>query len=82
MKNTIRINFEFPKKEYPFLKMMCAERGVSLREFATELLVQAIEEYEDHKLSRKARKRLKEMKPEDIISFDQAAKEAGWKKHD
>lgn len=78
MKTTVRLNFEFPREEYPFLKMLCAEKGVSLREFATELLMQAIEEYEDRILARKARKRLKEINKDDNISFDEAKKLAGW----
>jgi hypothetical protein len=79
MKNTVRLNFEFPKREYPYLKMLCAEKGISFREFATELLLKAIEEYEDHRLGKKARKRLKEMNPKDQIPFDQACDLAGWK---
>ncbi len=82
MKNTVRLNFEFPREEYPYLKMMCAEKGMSFRELATELLFNAIEEYEDRKLSKRARKRLKEMSPKDNISFDKALKESGWKDRD
>jgi len=78
MKNTVRLNFEFPKKAYPYLKLVCAEQGVSLKEFATELLLKAIEEYEDHMLSKKARKRLKMIDPNHLIPFDEACKLAGW----
>jgi hypothetical protein len=79
MKDTIRLNFDFPRGEYPYLKLMCAERGISFRELATELLFEALEEYEDRKLGRRARKRLKELNPKDNIPFDEAIKEAGWK---
>ena len=78
MKETVRLNFEFPKKEYPFLKMICAEKGQSFKEFATDLLLRAIEEYEDRRLARKARKRLKELDEKDNIPFDKARKLAGW----
>ena len=78
MKNTVRVNFEFPRKAYPYLKLLCAEKGISLREFGTTLLLKAIEEYEDHKLARKARKRLKEIDPNENISFDKACDLAGW----
>lgn len=61
MKNTVRLNFEFPRKEYPYLKLLCAKKGVSFKEFTAELLLKAIEEYEDQRLAKKARKRLKEM---------------------
>lgn len=79
MKRTVRLNFEFPRKEYPYLKLICAERGITFREFATQLIVNEIEEYEDRKLAKKARKRLKEMDSKDNISFDKATKLAGWK---
>lgn len=46
-KDTIRINFEFPKKDHPYLKLLCAKKGISIRELATELLLQAIEQAED-----------------------------------
>lgn len=78
MKNTVRLNFEFPRKEYPYLKMLCAEKGLSLKEFATDLIIKAIEEYEDHRLTKKARKRLKEINPKENIPFDKACEQAGW----
>ena len=80
MKETVRLNFEFPRSEYPYLKLMCAEKGISFREFATELLMNTIEEYEDKKLAKKARKRLKNMNSDDNIPFEKASKETGWKK--
>lgn len=78
MKSTVRLNFEFPRDEYPHLKLLCAEQGLSLKEFATDLLLKAIEEYEDHRLAKKARKRLKEIDPKENISFEKAQKLAGW----
>jgi hypothetical protein len=78
MRDTVRLNFEFPREDYPYLKMMCAAKGVSFRELATELLRNAIEEYEDLKLAKKARKRLDEMNPEEHVPIDEAMKEAGW----
>lgn len=47
MDNKVRINFEFPAEEYPFLKMMCAQRRMSLRQLATDLLLKEMEDYED-----------------------------------
>lgn len=79
MKETVRINFEFPKKDYPYLKMLCAQRGVSLRDFASELLLKAIEEAEDGILSEKANNRLANIKDEDLIPWNEATEKAGWK---
>ena len=78
MRDVVRLNFEFPKEEYPFLKMVCADMGVSLKKFATDLMLKAIEEYEDQMLAKKAARRLKEMEPENNISFKEATKLAGW----
>ncbi len=71
MKNNIRINFEFPRSEYPYLKMICAEKGVSLKEFATDLILQAIEDYEDQILSERSDKKLKERDPQEDIPSDE-----------
>ncbi len=81
-KSTVRLNFEFPREEYPQLKLICAELGVSFREFATDLLLNAIEEYEDKQLAKLARKRIKEMDPNENISFEEAVKLANWKESD
>jgi predicted DNA-binding protein len=81
-KETVRLNFEFPREEYPYLKMMCAAKGMTFRQLATNLLFEAIEEYEDKALGKEARKRLKEMDSKNTISFDKATKEAGWKDSD
>jgi hypothetical protein len=78
MKNTVRINFEFPREHYPYLKLLCAKKGQSLRDFASDLLIREIEEYEDRQLAKKADVRLSEMKDSDLINFDDAAKLAGW----
>lgn len=77
-KDTVRINFEFPINEYPYLKMVCAKKGLSLRDFATNTLIKAIEEAEDEILTQKANERLESMNPEDIISWEEAKRLAGW----
>lgn len=77
-KETVRINFEFPKKHYPYLKMVCAKNGVSLKDFATNLLIREIEETENIMLANKAQRRLNEMNEKDNIEFNDAAELAGW----
>jgi hypothetical protein len=80
MKETVRLNFEFPREEYPYLKMLCAQKGVSLKDLATELLIEAIEEYEDEQLALKANKRLEEMKDKEseTVTWEEACRLAGW----
>ena len=77
-KDTVRLNFEFPKQHYPYLKMMCAKKGTTLRNFASELLIQALEDYEDQILAKKAQKHLDEINEDDLIDFDEAIRLAGW----
>lgn len=78
MKDTVRINFEFPKEHYPYLKMLCAKKGVSLREYASDLLIQSLEDFEDAQLAAMADDRLKDFDEDNLISFDDACREAGW----
>ncbi|NGX61212.1 MAG: hypothetical protein K940chlam9_00695 [Chlamydiae bacterium] len=77
-KDTIRLNFEFPRKEYPYLKMLCAQKGMSFKKVATEALMKMIEDYEEEVLAQKAQERLEEMKEEDRISWEEATRLAGW----
>ncbi len=78
MKNTVRLNFEFPREHYPYLKMICAQKGKTLKDFVSDLLIKEIEEYEDRQLAKKADIRLKEMKDSDLIDFNDATRLAGW----
>ena len=78
MKDTVRLNFEFPRKEYPYLKMMLAKKGVSLKDFAIQLILKEIDEYEDRLLAKTAQERLDEMNDSENISFDDACELAGW----
>ncbi|MEI8365063.1 MAG: hypothetical protein WCF65_01475 [Parachlamydiaceae bacterium] len=76
--NTHRLNIEFPQDEYTYLKMMCAEKGVSIKDFVIPLILRAMEEEEDALLIRKAKKRLKNTDAKDLIPIEEAFKEAGW----
>jgi hypothetical protein len=78
MKDTVRINFEFPRSYYPFLKMILAGKGVSLKDFASEVLIEAIEKAEDELLGQRASDRLANVKEEDLIPWDEATRLAGW----
>lgn len=78
MSETIRLNFEFPKEEYPHLKMLCAQKGISFKELATQLLLQAIEEYEDEVMAKKAEEIMSNSSKDDWITWDEAYKLAGW----
>jgi hypothetical protein len=68
---TVRINFEFPKKEYPYLKMLCAKKEISLKDFATDLILNAIEDFEDEAFYKRAKKN---HKAKETLSFDEVRK--------
>ena len=52
--------------------MVCASKGISMKEFATELIIREIEEFEDMMLAKEAQKRLDEMDESENISIDDA----------
>jgi len=58
--------------------MLCSQKGVSLREFAIEILIKAIEEYEDEMLAKKANARLEEIEKEETVDWKEACRLAGW----
>jgi hypothetical protein len=78
MTTTHRLNIDFPSDDYSYLKMLCAEKGVSIKDFVIPLILKAMENEEDALLSRKARQRLKRTNPKDLIPIEEAFKEAGW----
>lgn len=76
--NTHRLNIDFPSDEYTYLKMLCAEKGVSIKDFVVPLILKAIEQEEDALLTRKALHRLKSLDQNHLIPIEEAFKEAGW----
>lgn len=76
--HTHRLNIDFPADEYTYLKMLCAEKGISIKGFVVPLILKAIEDEEDTLLEKKAEKRLKKMNADDLILIEDAFKEAGW----
>lgn len=75
---THRLNIDFPSDDYTYLKMLCAEKGVTIKDFVVPLLLKAIEEEEDILLNKKAQQRLKNLDASDLIPIEDAFKEAGW----
>lgn len=76
--STHRLNIEFQSDDYTYLKMLCAEKGVSIKDFVVPLILKAMEEEEDALLIKKAQQRLIKIDPDDLIPIDEAFKEAGW----
>ena len=76
--STHRLNIDFPAGDYTYLKMLCAEKGVSIKDFVVPIILKAIEEEEDALLIRKAQQRLKKIDKDNLIPIEEAFKEAGW----
>lgn len=75
---THRLNIDFPSDEFAYLKMLCAQKGVTIKDFVVPLILKAIESEEDILLTKKAQQRLKNVNPDDLIPIEDAFKEAGW----
>lgn len=76
--NTHRLNIDFPADDFAYLKMLCAQKGVTIKDFVVPLILKAIESEEDILLTKKAQQRLKNVNPDDLIPIQDAFKEAGW----
>ena len=77
-KDTVRLNFDFSKEQYPYLKFLCTKRGISMRQFITELVIKEIEQTEDLELAKLSDERAKTRADDDLIDWDEAQKLAGW----
>jgi hypothetical protein len=76
---TKKLTFEFPVKEYVFLKMACAKQGVSMKDFVTNAVIKSIDEYEDH-LDSLSYQALTPEERDNAIPLEQLEKELGWDK--
>jgi hypothetical protein len=76
--NTHRLNVEFPADDYAYLKMLCAEKGISIKDFVIPVVLEAMEKEEDALLIKKAKQRLKKMNTDNLIPIEDAFKQANW----
>jgi len=77
-KDTVRVNFEFPQEHYPYLKLLCAQRKQTIREFITGMLLHEMEEAEDMALAKMCHKRISSNDESDLVDWEEAKKLAGW----
>ena len=77
-KDTVRLSVEFPLEEHAYLKMLCAKMHVSMKEFVTESIIKAVEDYED-KLDKKAIEQARQdVKEHGTVGWSEKEKELGW----
>ena len=74
-----KLSIEFPVEEYIYLKMACAKKGVSMKNFVTESLLKSVEEYEDE-LDIIALKNITDEDRKNAVPWEQVKKELGWDK--
>lgn len=72
-----KLSVEFPAEEYVYLKLACAKKGVSLKEFVNQAVIRSIEEYEDE-LDLKTLEKLTEEDIKNAQPWDEVKKELGW----
>ena len=75
-----RLSIEFPTDEYIHLKMACAKKGVSLKDFVTDAVIVHIEEFENELAVAAMQEALTEENLNNAISLDQLKEELGFKK--
>lgn len=78
MDQTKRLNIEYPHEEFGYLKLMAHKLNMSLKEFCTQKLMEAVEEEEDNLWADRLEKRIAEANPDDFVDWDEAMKVAGW----
>ena len=74
-----KLTFEFPADEYVYLKMACAKKGVSMKQFVNSAVIKSIEEYEDE-LDLKVLSEITDEDRSTAISWDEMEKKVGWDK--
>ena len=74
-----KLSVEFPAEEYVYLKMACAKKGVSLKEFVNQAVTRSIKEYEDE-LDLKALGEVTDEDRTNAQTWDVVKQELGWDK--
>jgi len=75
-----RLSIEFPADEYVYLKMACAKKHVSLKDFVTQAILKTVEECEDALDLIAFREAYTKENIKNAVPLDQLKKELGYKK--
>ena len=77
-KESIRLSLEFPIDEHAYLKMMCAKLHVSIKDFVTQAIVRAVEDWEDKFDKESIEQARKEVVEHGTVEWKTMEKELGW----
>lgn len=75
-----RLSVEFPAEEYVYLKMACAKKGISLKNFVTQAVLASIDAYENELAVNSLKEVLTEENLKNAIPLDQLKSELGFSK--
>lgn len=67
-----KLSLDFPANEYVYLKMACAKKGVSIKDFVTQSVIKSIEEYEDELDLKALEASKKSIEEEGFITWEEA----------
>ena len=72
-----KLSVEFSAEEYVYLKMACAKKGVSIKEFVNQAVIRSIEAYEDE-LDVKALEQVTEEERKNAQPWAEVKRELDW----
>lgn len=75
-----RLSIEFPVEQFVYLKMTCAKKGISLKDFVTEAVIHSMEEYEDELALKALNESLTEENLKNAVPWEKVKKDLGWDK--
>ena len=73
-----RINFDFPKEEFGYLKLLCHTKEMTIKDYLTKLITENIEAEEDMLLAKQVEETIESSLENDYIPWEEAVKLAGW----
>ena len=75
-----KLSIDFPVEEYLYLKLACAKKGVSIKDFVTKAIIRSVEDYEDEMDSASLGSARKEIAQSGVMSWKDLEKKLGWDK--
>lgn len=72
-----KLSVEFPAEKYVLLKMTCARKGVSIKDFVNQSVMKSIEEFEDEE-DIIALGKITDEDRKNAIPWKDVKKELGW----
>ena len=80
--NQKRLTIDIPASDHTHLKLICATLGMSMRDFVTHCVANAIEQFEDEMDLKMAKETLARIErgEEEVISWEEMKRSLGWDK--